>query len=260
MPAESIHMKIIINCDDLGASLNVNNRIFELMEQRRVTSATLMMNGPAVEEAVQRIGKFRECSFGVHLNLTEFSPLTGQTGLVALLDENGKFNGTARRSPRDIPLSASIRARVYAEWAAQIERALALGVPISHFDSHHHVHTRMSLLPVLRRLRQSFGIRKVRLRHNISGVTHSMSPQRYARNSAWNFNLRHYAGATTTHGFASFSVFHERLQAGLGFPRTIEVMCHPGGELFAAETELLRGAWQQKLGAETQLISYNELT
>ena len=252
-------MKIIINCDDLGASLNVNDRIFELMEQRRVTSATLMMNGPGAEDAVQRIGKFRGCSFGVHLNLTEFSPLTGQTGLLPLLDDHGEFNGTARRHPRDISLTASIRARVYAEWCAQIERALALGVPISHIDSHHHVHTRLSLLPVLHRLRQRFGIRKVRLRHNVSGVSHPMSPLRLARNSAWNFILRHYVGAKTTDSFASFSVFHERLQAGLGWKGTIEAMCHPGGESFAAETELLRANWQQRLGRDAQLISYNDL-
>ncbi len=252
-------MKIIINSDDLGASLNVNDRIFELMEQRRVTSATLMMNGPALEDAVQRIGKFPECSFGVHLNLTEFSPLTGQTGLVPLLDDNGVFNGTRRRSPWKIPLTASIRTRVYAEWCAQIERALALGVPISHFDSHHHVHTRTSLLPVLHRLRQRFGIRKIRLRTNVSSASRPISPQRYARNSAWNFLLRHYVGATTTDGFASFSVFHERLQAGLGWQGAIEVMCHPGGNLFAAETELLRANWQQKLEKDAQLISYNDL-
>jgi predicted glycoside hydrolase/deacetylase ChbG (UPF0249 family) len=253
-------MRIIINCDDLGASLDVNDRIFELMEQRRVTSATLMMNGPALEDAVQRIGRFRECSFGVHLNLTEFSPLTGQKGLAPLVDDNGDFNGTARPHPRDIPLTASIRARVHAEWCAQIERALALGVPISHIDSHHHVHTRLSLLPVLRHLRQRFGIRKVRLRHNVSRVFHPMSPLRLARNSAWNFVLRRYVGATTTDGFASFSIFHERLQAGLGWHGTIEVMCHPGGKLFAAETELLRTNWQQKLAKDAQLISYNDLT
>ncbi len=59
-------MKIIINCDDLGASVTINECIFELMEQRRVTSATLLTNGSAVEDAVRQIGKYPECSFGVH--------------------------------------------------------------------------------------------------------------------------------------------------------------------------------------------------
>jgi hypothetical protein len=86
-----------------------------------------------------------------------------------------------------------------------------------------------------------------------------MSPLRLARNSAWNLILRHYVGAKTTDSFASFSVFHERLQAGLGWKGTIEVMCHPGGELFTAETELLRGSWQLKLAKDAQLISYNDL-
>jgi len=69
-------MKIIINCDDLGANAKVNDDILDLMEQRRVTSATLMMNAPAVEEAIGRIGGHRWSSFGVHLNLSAFAPLT----------------------------------------------------------------------------------------------------------------------------------------------------------------------------------------
>jgi hypothetical protein len=37
-------------------------------------------------------------------------------------------------------------------------------------------------------------------------------------------------------------------------------MCHPGNELFARETQLLRGNWKHELASSAaQLISYNEL-
>ena len=253
-------MRIIINCDDLGASVATNDSILELMGQRRVTSATLMMNAPAVEDAVRRIGSYPESSFGVHLNVTQFSPLSSHQGLLPLLNKKGDFDGFTQRHPRDIPLTSAICEGVYAEWCAQIERALALGVPVSHIDSHHHVHTRSSLLQVLKRIRERFGIHRVRLRHNISGISQPLRAPRRVRNLVWNFVLRYYVGAETTDGFASFSTFYERLQAGLGWQGTVELMCHPGGESFEKETELLRGDWQKRWAKDAQLISYNEIS
>lgn len=252
-------MKIIINSDDLGASTRVNNSILKLMDQKRITSATLMMNGPALEDALGRIGKFPQCSFGVHLNLTEYMPLSSHPGLQPLLNDKGEFAGVTRPNPRNIPLNSAIRDGVYAEWCAQIQRALDLGVPISHLDSHHHVHTRASLLGVLKRIQQKFGIRKVRSRRNVSGISRPMRWPLRLRNCSWNFAVRQYVGATTTDGFAAFSIFHERLQAGAGCPETIELMCHPGRDSYAQETELLQGDWLERLGHDAQLISYNEL-
>ena len=252
-------MKIIINCDDLGASTEINECVLEMLGQRRVTSATLMMNAPAVEAAARRIGKYPESSFGVHLNLTEFSPLSAHPGLRPLLNDKGEFSGVPRRHPRDIPLTSSIREGVYAEWCAQMDRALALGIPVSHVDSHHHVHTRPSLLKVLKRVVNRFGIHRVRLRHNVSCAAQPLRASRRVRNFAWNFVLRNYVGAKTTDGFASFSTFHERLRAGVGWRGTIELMCHPGGASFAEETELLRGDWQKRWANDVQLISYREI-
>ncbi|MGH8658890.1 MAG: ChbG/HpnK family deacetylase [Gammaproteobacteria bacterium] len=44
-------MKIIINADNLGLSEPVNDAIFAMMRAGRVTSATLVANGAAVEDA-----------------------------------------------------------------------------------------------------------------------------------------------------------------------------------------------------------------
>jgi hypothetical protein len=239
--------------------MEVNNSILDLMGERRVTSATLMMNAPAIEHAVRRIGKYPDNSFGVHLNLTEFLPLSSHPGLRPLLNNNGEFAGNALRSPRNIPLSSTIREGVYEEWCAQIERAFALGVPVSHIDSHHHVHTRLSLLEVLKRVRLRFGINRVRIRHNLPSLSKPIGTSRRARNFVWNFLLRHYVGVKTTDGFAAFSAFHERLKAGLRWQGTIELMCHPGGESFAEETELLRGDWKKQWAKDAKLISYNEV-
>ena len=46
------------------------------MFSRRITSATLIANAPSMEEAARRVPEGGNCSIGIHLNLTEFQPLT----------------------------------------------------------------------------------------------------------------------------------------------------------------------------------------
>jgi chitin disaccharide deacetylase len=248
-------VKIIINCDDLGMSKPVNDAILELMKERRVTSATLMMNGGAIEDAAGRLGQFRHCSFGIHLNATEFAPLSAHPGLGPLLNGKGEFAGNLR----SVPFTAAIRDGVLAEWSAQVERALALGVPISHLDSHHHIHTEPRLFRVLKRVQQRFSIRRVRVTRNIFGVHESIPMRLRASKGAWNFALRHYVPTMTTRGFGAFATFYERAEAGIGREGSMELMAHPGGEGFAAETALLWGDWKRQFANSAELISYNEL-
>src|SRR4051794_37160350 len=123
-------MLLIVNADDLGAYEPVNDEVFELMEKGLVTSATVMANGPAFDSAARRIPKFPNCSFGVHLNLTVFAPCGPTAGLEPILDENGHL------SPKltSAPLSRSLRDAVARELAAQVQRVLDAGIPVSHFD------------------------------------------------------------------------------------------------------------------------------
>jgi predicted glycoside hydrolase/deacetylase ChbG (UPF0249 family) len=248
-------VRIIINCDDLGASKEINDSIFDLMEQQRATSATLMMNAPQTEDALRRMRSYPACSFGIHLNGTEFAPLTAHAGLGPLLNEKGEFARNLKR----IPLTAEVREGIFAEWCAQIERGLAAGVVFSHIDSHEFVHTVPRLFGVLKRIQRKFRIRKVRLTPNVFRPSESRSLRLRASKLAWNFALRHCVPTITTDEFGSFLAFYERLQAGLYSKGSIELMCHPGRKKFEVETELLRGNWKETLAKDAQLISYNEL-
>lgn len=249
-------MKIIINCDDLGMSQQVNEAIFDLMRAGRATSATMMMNGPALKDAAVRLGEFRNCSFGVHLNATEFAPLTSEPGLQPLLKENGEFAGNLRA----VSMTAKMGNALLTEWSAQVERALALDVPVSHLDSHHHVHTHPSVFALLKRVQQRFGIRKVRLSRNVYGLAESVPARLRATKLLWNLALRYYLPAITTNRFAAFATFYDRLEAGERWSGSIELMVYPGGEESAAETALLWGDWKNRLAPDAKLISYNELS
>src|SRR5262245_43470654 len=110
-------MLVIVNADDLGMSREVNEAIFALMARGRVTSASLLANAPATEEAIRTIPKFPQCSFGAHLNITEYKPLCRAADLLGLLDGEGKMR-PLRPGFRFTP--TTLRA-IHLEFNAQIQ-------------------------------------------------------------------------------------------------------------------------------------------
>lgn len=247
--------RIIINADDFGLNPEVNRAIVELLERGEITSTTLLANGPAFDDAVPRMAALPQCSFGMHLNLTEFCSLSRHPGFGDYLDASGCFRGNLRNQPID----AKFRAAVVAEWSAQIERALAAGVPVSHLDSHHHTHTVPRLLPCLREVRRRFGIRAVRITRNLYGHVGLKRRVLLTGKAVWNGLLRHYAGASTTDRFTGFADFLELAPRLAHPPRTLELMVHPGGANFFAETAMISTPWRENLSFRTELISYRSL-
>src|SRR5262245_45924376 len=106
-------MLMIINADDLGLSTAVNEAIFNLMERGHVTSASLLANAPATEEAIVESRRQKNRSFGVHLNVTEFRPLTRSPALSPILDNSGCFSNSIRSTP----ITPQLREAIFQEWS-----------------------------------------------------------------------------------------------------------------------------------------------
>ena len=142
--------KVIVNADDLGATQLVNDVTFEMIGQGKVTSATMIANAPFIDDALQRSSGYGSCSFGVHLNLTEFQPLAGAGAIRDLLDENGRFAGYER--VRNVARGSELANGVFAEFCAQINVCRSTGLEISHLDSHHYVLSIARIFPILKRI------------------------------------------------------------------------------------------------------------
>jgi predicted glycoside hydrolase/deacetylase ChbG (UPF0249 family) len=249
-------MDVIVNADDLGISSKVNRSIFDLMGQELVTSATLIANAPKVEEAVEGIGRFPNCSFGVHLNITEFSPLTGPQNLEPLLEEDGTFE---RDLVRRVSVDSRLSDGILAEWCAQIERLVQLGVELSHIDSHQHVHTIPKMFPILKKLQKKYGIRRVRISRNIYGNYEGASASLRAKKGIYNFLLKHYRRTKTTQGFTDLKAFCDVGNSRNLTYKNVEIMVHPGLDGYDDGTDLLSGPWIQGLKFPVKLINYKDL-
>jgi len=250
-------MRVIVNADDLGATPDVNEAVFTLMGRGRVSSATILANAPAVKDAVRAIPRFPGCSFGVHLNITQYAPLSGAERFGALLPD-----GVLVRGMETAPAGRRLVASVYAEWCAQVGFLLESGVAITHFDSHHHVHNRPILLPVLKAVMLKFRVRRVRISKNVYSPGLPATRLKLAQKHAYNAALRHLPAARTTSGFTEFQSFYDIRRANGPIPHeTLELMVHPGGESekYRAETALLADGALESLSPDARLISYAEL-
>lgn len=249
-------VRVIVNADDLGISDEVNKAIFDGMERGVVTSATILANGPALMTAVRDLHRFPRCSFGSHLNLTEFEPLLAASrhSLASIIDERGCFNGNAIR---EVTVTPSMLAGIFREWCAQIERLINLGVRPSHLDAHHHVHTIPQMLPVLAAVRQRFRINKVRISRNFYPANAPAPRSLLIKKQAYNFALK-AVGFQTTEVFTDLETFTTRCGSTLPSKTKFELMTHPGADN-GREPELLRSDWRQQVGYPVRLVSYNSL-
>jgi predicted glycoside hydrolase/deacetylase ChbG (UPF0249 family) len=253
-------MKVIINADDLGYSMDTNQAIFSLMGQRRVTSSTLMANGPAFQDAVQHIPDFPDFSFGIHLTLTEFTALTTPQIFydTKLIDEKGVFAGELHL--RQIRPTPALLKALLREWEQQVAKLLDHGVSVSHFDSHHHTHTIPWLFWNLKKLQKRFNIRRVRKTINwYYHEDHRPSRSLRLKKKAWNWALQNLYSTKTTDYFTAFDRFVKNYEGEMYSQEVAELMCHPGQPYSVEETELLMSDWIHQFPFKIELISYYQL-
>ena len=162
--------RLIINADDFGLTPGVNRGIAEAQERGIVTSATLMANSRAFDEAaaLSRSLAARQARFsvGCHVVLLDGQPLLPPERVASLL-QPGAQNGNHFRDKLNDFVVASFRGKlqpdeIEAEATAQIQRLQAAGVAPSHFDSHKHAHMFPAVLRPLLRAARACGAPAVR--------------------------------------------------------------------------------------------------
>lgn len=120
---------LVVNADDLGATAGVNRGIERAHTAGIVTSASLMVHGRAVDDAVRLASAHPSLGVGLHWDLDS--------------------GGEDRVDMADLDA-------VRAELGAQLESfERLLGRLPTHVDSHHHVHRQPQLAPIATELAAS---------------------------------------------------------------------------------------------------------
>src|SRR5215472_15331036 len=129
-----IMKRLIVNADDFGLSQGINDAIMLGHRQGIITSTTLMANGGAFAAAVEMARAASSLGVGVHLNLTEGTPVSDPSYIPSLVDAQGLFAHTAAQLGRRSLVGSLSLLEVERELRAQIEKVLAAGVAVTHLD------------------------------------------------------------------------------------------------------------------------------
>ena len=216
-------MAIIVNADDFGKSHEVNLGIVEGFKRGMLQRATLMVNMPFTDEAVQLA---RENNFfdkvGLHLNLTEGVSLTENIRHILWLCSEKEL--TSRIIPylrRHWKLTCQEQSFIHEEMKAQFDKYVSYGLPLRHVDSHHHVHNEYVIYRMLCDLAAEYEFRSMRIARDLMPLNSWKQRLKCLYKSWINHSIR--ARFSSTDHFGSYEDYL-RYFKGEG---SVEIMLHP---------------------------------
>lgn len=209
-------MKKIVNADDFGASLSVNEAIDYCFNHDLINRTTIMVNMPGFQDAIEKSkrGNYFQ-HIGLHLNLDAGVPLTDG---IKKFDLFGDKTFWKKRHNRYFIFNRKARIAIRAEISAQMDKYVGTGFPLMHIDSHHHIHTMPSILPIVISEAKRHGFTSMRISRNMGGC----SGVKQIIKQVINYLIR--CNFSTTRYFGGYNDFQ---QSKFPLHATTEIMVHP---------------------------------
>lgn len=295
MPArsDSSMKRLIVNADDFGFTCGVNAGIVRAYRTGIVTSATIMANGEAFEDAVELARANPGLGVGCHLAVVGGRPIAQPSEVRSLVDADGALPATLAQLVIKLAHGSVSTDEIAREFRSQVDRVVAAGITPTHLDTHKHSHTHPQVMKALARVAVEFGVNCVRnpfegisAPASLSSMLKWSSLKQYVLSAAIQPGVIPFKRLVMQHGLKTPDRFYgvgvtgmlhsaaiRSMIESLG-EGTTELMCHPGAyddDLARARTRLKRERERElealcdpslkRLAKEKgiELISYREM-
>lgn len=245
---------LIVNADDYGLTPAVSRGILRAFRQGIVTSLSVLAVAPGFGESSVWLHETPSLGVGVHLAAVgEDPPLLTAAQIPSLVDRRGRLPANWKHFLLRASCGRIRPAELEREFAAQVERVLALGIPVTHLDTHQHLHLWPEVREAVLRLARRFGVRAIRIPRSrsrrIPGLGVTLLAAQLRRRAA----QEGLAFPDTTLGFdesghmspSRLARVIDRLERSR--VRTAELIVHPGEE---HDPDRERYAWGYSWGEE----------
>ena len=257
-------MKLIINADDLGQTIEQNIAIEKALYKGVISSSTIMGGAKYFADGVEIARKHPEASFGVHLHLDGADSLTKNDVFLkhGMITTSGEFVKGCMKG--DFKFTPELLDAIYTEFDMQISRIEDAGITITHIDGHHFVHTFSPLLDIILKLMQRHNIKGLRLmqyktlRKLINQLCKDIKSVSVREISSF-ISQHHWVhrvkkSCVTTDWFCEASYFINNEHDFDSMDGVIELMTHPGHPMYEEETRAI-----YKFKGRYELITYADL-
>jgi hopanoid biosynthesis associated protein HpnK len=177
--------RLIVNADDFGRSHSINQAVIRAHREGALTSASLMVNEPGFEEAVELARANPRLGVGLHLTL-----LCGHSTLPAekipgLINAQREFYSSPARTGLRYFVRRRLREQLRAEIHAQVEKFRRTGLPRDHVNGHLHLHLHPTVFGILMQDAAELGIERMRLTRDLLRLNLVLAKGR------WRYRLSH---------------------------------------------------------------------
>ncbi len=155
--------RVIVNGDDFGLAVPINEAIIEAHCRGVLTSASLMVGAAAAADAVERARCAPTLRVGLHVVLVEGHSILPPQAIPDLVNARGEFSDHPARSGLKYALKPGIRKQLGAEIRAQFESFQKTGLALDHADSHNHLHLHPRILNLILEVGRDYGLPALRL-------------------------------------------------------------------------------------------------
>jgi hopanoid biosynthesis associated protein HpnK len=155
--------RLIVNADDFGLHPAVNRAIIQGYTSGCITSTSLMPGGTAFQDAIEKATKYPQLGIGVHLTLVGESPVVDPARIPSLVNGEGRlFSQHSQFLARFLQGRINL-SEVRFELAAQLDKAITSGIPITHVDSHQHLHVLPGIIDIVLDIAAKYDIKALRI-------------------------------------------------------------------------------------------------
>jgi chitin disaccharide deacetylase len=158
-----VRRRLIVNADDFGRSHSINQAVIRAHREGILTTASLMVNEPACDEAVALAKQCPQLGIGLHLALLCGHSALPRAMIPGLVNERREFTNSAVGAGMKYFFRRSLRAQLESEIGAQFERFHGTGLKLDHVNGHLHMHLHPVLFSILMQHAAVWRIRHVRL-------------------------------------------------------------------------------------------------
>ncbi len=155
--------QLIVNADDFGLAVPVNEAVERAHRDGILTSASLMVGGAAAADAVRRARDMPRLEVGLHVVVVQGRPVLSPGEVEALVDGNGEFPRDLVRAGFRYFFLPRAREQLEREVRAQFEAFRQTGLVLDHVNAHNHMHLHPTLLSVILRVGREYGLRAMRI-------------------------------------------------------------------------------------------------
>lgn len=155
--------RLIVNADDFGRSRSINQAIIRAHTDGILTTASLMVNEPAFDEAVSLAKANPTLGVGLHLTLLCGHSSLPPDQIPGLVNPDREFTNSPSGAGFRYFFRRQLRAQLRSEIHAQFQKFRDSGLPLDHVNGHLHLHLHPTVFRILIEDAAQLGIQRLRL-------------------------------------------------------------------------------------------------